>query len=340
MTEGRAAGRCFLAGEAVVSVSVGHSLIAHVSGIHRCGSIWVCPLCAPVVRRGRAEEIDRAASKVLASGGCGLLVTATGPHRKGDPLGRLFDLTARFGELTMRGAKAKLLRSRLQLIGSIRALEVTYGRPPFDNGWHPHAHMLYLFARPLSASEVAEFRSHLFGRWALALGQAGFPPLHPVRGVDVRPVFHAPALSDYLTKVEDGWSAGAEVARGDLKHRGLTPFELLADWAFGGDLVARGLWQEYEVATFGRRGIQWTPGMRKSLLPEIAEVTDEELALKEAEDELLLTFEFEGVQWDEWVRRSEVALVLRQVEEAAAVCLLLSGHLTGRRSEKVQVSHG
>jgi len=318
-----------------VTVTVGQLLVAHVSGVHRCGSIWNCPLCAPVVRQGRARDIDAAASVVLASGGCGLFVSYTGPHRKFDPLGPLFDLTARFGDLTMRGAKGKRFRVDLGMLGMIRALEVTYGRPPFDNGWHPHGHVLFLFDRQLTAAEVAAFRSFLWGRWDGALRKAGFGALHPVRGLDCRPVFDTAGLAQYTTAVEDGWGVGLELARADLKHRGVTPMELLARWALDGEsqegLLARMLWKEYEAVTFRRRCIQWTPGLRKRLIPDAEELSDQELAAAEGEDEVLVSVQVLAEEWNLLVRRGEVAAVLRQIEEMAALCLLLSGQVGNER---------
>jgi hypothetical protein len=273
-----------------------------------------------VVRQARAGEIELAATRVLNSGGCGLFVTATGPHRKGDPLAPLFDLTCQFGRLTMTGAKAKELRARLGLIGSIRTIDITYT----ENGWHPHVHQLMLFVRQLTPGEVAELRTFLFDRWQSALTRRGFARLHPVHGLDVRPVYDSSGVSQYVAKVEDGWGIGWELARSDLKHRSVSPMQLLADWALGGDLVARALWQEYETVTFGRRCIQWTPGLRKSLVPEVEELTDEELATKEGEDERLLTFVFDGHEWNRWVKAGEVAQVLREIEEAAALLLFLA----------------
>jgi hypothetical protein len=301
-------------------VTVGELLIAHVSGVHRCGSVWNCPLCAPVVRQARANEIDQAAQRVLNSGGCGLFVTATGPHRIGDALAPLFDLTCQFGRHTMRGAKAKELRTRLGLIGSIRTIDITYT----ENGWHPHVHQLMLFMRKLDPAEVSDLRAFLFDRWQTALTRRGFAKLHPVHGLDVRPVYDSAGVAQYCAKVEDGWGIGWELARSDLKHRSVSPMQLLADWALGGDLVARALWREYEDVTFGRRCIQWTPGLRASLLPEVEELSDEELARKEGEDEGLVTVVFDSQEWNWWVKRGEVAQVLRQVEEAAALLMFLA----------------
>ena len=338
ITKARAAKLCYLSKGDRVTITVGPLLVAHVSGVHRCGSLWSCPLCAPVVRQRRAEEIDQAASVVLAAGGCGLFVSGTGPHRKGDPLGPLFDLTAKWGELTMRGAKAAELRDRFGYIGSIRALEVTYGQPPFDNGWHPHVHTLMLFDRNLSPAEVAELRAFLFGRWQLALHGKGFGDLHPVKGVDVRPVYDSEGLSEYLTAVEGGWGVGLELARSDVKHKGVTPFELLGRWALAGDLEARALWLEYEAVTFGRRCIQWTPGLRRRLLPDVEELTDEEVAAAESEDLVCVTVVVDGWEWDEWVEAGRVGEVLAEIEATAALFMLMAGWLTaGPRTDAMEV---
>ena len=321
LTEAKAARLCMMAtGTGWVMVSVGRALIAHVSGVHRCGSIWCCPLCSPVVRQGRARDIDQAAGVVIAEGGSGLFLTATGPHRKGDPLGPLFDLACRFLDLTMRGAKGAELKKRLGYVGSIRSVEVTYT----ENGWHPHVHVLMLFDRVLSPAEVAELRSFAFGRWQGALMRRGFRKLHPVHGLDVRPVYDSTGLAEYVAKVEDGWGVGLELARGDVKNRSESPMGLLARWAIDGDEVARELWKEYERVTFGRRCIQWTPGLRARLLPEVEEQSDEELAAAEGADEVLLQVQFLGEEWNLFCRQGEVALVLRQVEEVCALMLFLA----------------
>ena len=332
ITKARASRLCYFATTRYVVVSVGLRLIAFVSGVHRCGSVWSCALCAPVVRQRRAGEIEEGVSGWLARGGSALFITATGPHHRGDGLAGLFDLTAKFGRLTMTGRKAKEWRSVLGMVGMIRALEVTWSR---RNGWHPHCHSVFLFERALTPSEVADFRSWLFDRWQGVLISKGFGELHPVHGLDVRPVTEVAGLSEYLTAIEGGWGVGLEMARADLKHKGVTPFDLLGDWTFGGDLDARRLWLEYEAVTFGRRCIQWSPGLRVLLLPDVEDLSDEEIAAAEGVDEACVTVEFECREWNVWVRSGEVGLVLRQVEEMAAVLLWMAQGAGKRVKENV-----
>lgn len=321
LTESRSSKLCMMAsGTGDVSVSVGSGLFARVSGVHRCGSVWSCPLCAPVVRQGRAAEIEAGVSAVRARGGSVLFVTATGPHRRGDALGPLLGLTAGFGDVTMRGARAQALRERLGYLGMIRALDVTYGA----NGWHPHVHALFMFDRELSTDEVAELRSFLFGRWGRALQRRGFGELHPVHGLEVSSSFDAASVSAYVSGVKGEGGLGMELARSDLKARGRTPFDLLGDWAFSGDVQARELWREYEAATFRRRCIQWSPGLRQRLGLLEPEKSDQELAAAEGDDDVLVSVAFPAVQWNAWCRSGEVAAVLRQVEEVAALFLFLA----------------
>jgi hypothetical protein len=279
------------------------------------------------MREARAKDIELATAQVIEAGGSALFLTATGPHRKGDALGPLFDLAARFGHLCLMGRKWKEFQERFGYLGIIRAIEVTYGRPPFDNGWHPHVHALFFFDRLLTDAEVVELRTWLFSRWQGVLTTKGFGALHPVSGLDVRRVTEPAGLSEYLAAVEGGWSVGLELARGDLKYKGKTPLDLLALFADTGDLVARALWLEYERVTFGRRAIQWSPGLRAKVLPDVVELTDEEAASAEGEDEVLVSIPFFGDDWNGWVRANRVKEVLREVEETAALLLWMSGHV-------------
>ena len=128
--------------------------------------------------------------------------------------------------------------------------------------------------------------------------------------------------------LEQGFSWDSYIAiepdpgRGEAINRTLCELPAAVRPTVGVD--ARALWKEYEAATYGRRCIQWTPGLRAALVPDVEEVDDEELAAREGEDEALVTVTFGHVEWNGWVKRGEVAVVLRQVEEAAALLMFLA----------------
>jgi len=323
---------CFFASGPVVTVSVGLLGVAHVSGVRHCGSPWSCPICAPVIRERRASEVDQGVSAHLAGGGGALFVTATGPHHFGDPLEPLLAVMSTCVHSWTKGRSWLRLRDELGYVGAIRALDITYGDA---NGWHPHAHALLLFGAPVVAEAVEAVRSHVFGAHQRAVRKAGFGALHPVHGVDVRPVFDASELSAYVAKVEGGWGVGLELARGDLKWKGATAFDLLRRCAEGelGQVVA--LWSEYERAVFGKRFMVWSAGLRRRLLPELVEVDDEEAARLEGEDEAIVTVAIEAREWAVYCRMGQVGEVLRLIEEDAVSAMRRAGLLPGVEVEEV-----
>lgn len=306
----------------VVRVSVGSLLVAHVSGVHRCGSPWACPMCSPVVAEARAADITEGVRLHLEAGGGVEFVTLTGAHRQGDRLAPLFSLCCRALGRLLTGRPWERFAGSAGYVGSIRVVEVTCRGP---NGWHPHTHALLLFGAPLSVAQRRSLRSHLFGRWQATLSKAGFGALHPVHGVDVEQVGSVEDLGNYLTKSGSFANIGHEMARGDLKRWQGSPWSLLMDWAYCGDVEARSLWCEYESATFGRSFVMWSRGLRLRLGLD-AEKTDEELALLEGEDLALVEVVIGGDTWRQWVRAGEVGVLLRQIEEIAALFIILAGY--------------
>jgi hypothetical protein len=216
--------------------------------------------------------------------------------------------------MCLSGAPWERRKARLGYVGSIRAVEVTYGW----SGWHPHCHAVLLFEKPLSEKEIVDLESWLYGRWSSVVEGRGFGSITRAHGVDVRAVSRE-GLGEYLTKVEGGWSAGAEVARGHLKRggQGVTPFEILAKLTETGEVRWLRLWQEYEAATFGKRAVVWSKGLRARLLPLMPERSDEELAAAEGADRALVRFLVAAGLWRAYVGRGTTGQVLDAIEMEA-----------------------
>lgn len=322
---------CFLSAGGDVSVEITRELVAHVCGVRHCGSPWACPICAPVVRERRAREIDEGVSAALGLGWSALFLTQTVRHHGGDRLApRLAVMSKALWHVT-QGRPWKRLASDLGYAGAIKAIDITHG----SNGWHPHSHSVLLFRESLDAAAVEAVRSHVFGAWDRAVRRRGFGSLSDAHGVDLRPVVDAGGLSEYLTKVDGGWGVGLELARSDLKSKGVAPVGLLRRAALDGDADAARLWREYERATFGKRAVVWSPGLRGRLLPEVAEVTDEEAARAEGAGVVLVRVQFSGEEWSAYVRAGEVGELLRQLEQWAALsdalCSLRPGSVVDGR---------
>jgi hypothetical protein len=134
---------------------------------------------------------------------------------------------------------------RWQLCGTVKALEVTWGR---SNGWHPHCHVLMFFYREVSPESVAECRAELALCWDAAVRHIAQPRGRMVRalmpdgslvrvfdpgvprsyrvsaehGVDLRITYGA--VADYVAKFgvqpsRGGWGPEQELTKSRSKRR-------------------------------------------------------------------------------------------------------------------------
>jgi hypothetical protein len=314
---------CLYAVASNVSVDVSFDGVAHVSGCARCGSSWSCCICAPVIREQRAIEVDNGLGEHLAGGGFAMFVTFTCEHHDGDALAPRLQLMSNALGQVFRGSAWERYRARLAYCGSIRAIEITHG----GNGWHPHNHALLLFDTEPTEADWSRFEAWMLGRWSAIVERLGFGWVSPDHGIVSRPVTTAPEIANYVTKIDGGWSAGHEVARGDNKRKGTTPFDLLRSFATTGDLDALDLWQEYERATFGKRSLFWSHGLRERLLGG-TEATDEELAAAEGAGLTVVRALIERQPWDEQVKRGRSGRTLAEIEHVA-MALLRTAELMG-----------
>lgn len=246
----------------------------------------------------------------LARGGSHYLVTLTMPHDQGDDLVPLLRAVSASYRRVQNGRWADL-RKALGIIGSIRALEFTYGA----SGWHPHLHVLVFTAQELGARDLVRLRVHYRDRWHAGIVAAGYRAPSARYGVRVDHVGDVAQVADYICK------AVVEVARSDMKQGrsgGRSPWEVLADLEATG--VDPHIWREYEEATFGRRAIEWSRGLRAALGLVDEVETDEEIAASEVGGEVVGV-----VHSDAWAlvlaRRDGPSLVLCLVEHLGAAGL-------------------
>lgn len=290
---------------ATVRVARSSAGAVHVSGVARCASVWACPVCAPTIRDRRAAEIDAAVTRLLGQGYRVAFVTATVQHSLGDSLAQVYGLVQAAWSGVFSGRGGVTLRQS-GYVGQCRVIEVTHG----GNGWHPHVHALLVFRPGIDPAPVMRAIGSRFSLEVRRLG--GFAlvddRLERSPGWDWSPVTVAADVSSYLSKVADGWGAGLELARGDLKAgRGRSPFQLLAD-GIDGDTRALGLWRMYEEVTRGRMFVRWTRGLRD--LAGVDEVSDEEAAAGELDDDLAAEWLVPVQMWNAWRRAGRLGDLL------------------------------
>lgn len=257
---------------------------AHYSGLVTCGSVWHCAVCAlKIAMRRRAEMIVATQRHCEAGGEIGLL-TCTVPHAADQSLAVVLERLDRLFKRLNSGKRSKLWRERWGVVGTVRALELTYGL----NGWHPHTHSLVFMGRCAGARGLSDAGDELFERWAaVALREFGWKL--PRIAVDLR---GGASAADYVGK----WGlelevAGAALKKGKGDSRGT--FELLRDYAEGTSASGT-IWREFAttVAPFvdgavaSRQQLVWSRGLKGHF--GINDRTDDEVAAAVEEPAVLL----------------------------------------------------
>lgn len=283
---------------------------ASYAGLQTCGSVWACPVCAAKIAERRRSEILAAMTAHRADGGAVFLLTLTAPHQRQDGIVDLLDKHARaLRSFWSRWAVKKVL-AEMGIIGQIRAAEVTHGRKSeFNNGWHPHHHIL-CFARlgrdggALDEATRKDWAVRLYLQWAkcceaVGLGCPSFD--HGLRLDD------GSKASAYVAK----WGLEDEMTKGHTKKasHGETPFDFLrAILADSTDKQARRLFIEFANAFKGKQQLRWSPGLKKRFA--IGELSDEELAAKQ-DDLARLLGSLTVAQWHDVLAVEGRALVLQ-----------------------------
>jgi hypothetical protein len=189
---------------------------------------------------------------------------------------------------------------RKNMIGSIKALEITWG----PNGWHPHLHVLLFLNPGLDPCEAELGASGLVSGWRQLVGdQLGVSPSLE-RAMDFR--YLDTSAAAYISKV------AKEIAMADTKST-RSPFALLdlGETENYAQRVAQFI--EYVTVTRSRQSFTWSKGLRELL--DVAALRNI-LAVASLEDSagvVVLT-----VERDEWNRmwcQGEVGTFLVSLEQ-------------------------
>lgn len=280
---------------------------ASYAGLQTCGSVWACPICASKVSEHRRGELVALVAAHKAAGGTVLLVTRTFPHSARQPLAGMLAKLAQAENKFKQGKPWERLKARFGVVGSVRAVEATFGA----NGWHPHIHELVFLAGPV---DEAAFAAALFARWVSAATRAGFAAPSVEHGLDVRDGSQAAA---YASK----WGMEAELTKWQLKRGkegSLGPFDLLRVALTDDDAqavaTARLLFAEYAQGFRGKRQLVYSPGLRKlyNLAPEL---TDDEAA-EGSEPDAVVLGRLTLAQWRAVLRANKRGQLLEAINAA------------------------
>lgn len=253
---------------------------AMYAGLQTCGSVWACPVCAAKIAERRRVEIIGAMTAHKAAGGTVCMLTLTAPHQRADAIGDLLPKHAQALRSFWSLKAVRVVLAEMGVIGQIRAAEVTHGRrSEFNNGWHPHHHIL-LFAGAcvdlvaFGGAYLKDWSARLYVQWAKCCESAGLGLPTYLHGLKLDDGTKA---ASYVSK----WGLEDEMTKGHTKKasKGETPFDFLRSvLADAGDKQGGRLFVEFAEAFKGKRQLTWSPGLKARF--GVGEVTDEELSAK------------------------------------------------------------
>jgi plasmid rolling circle replication initiator protein Rep len=238
-------------------------------GLMKCGSVWICPVCASEITEVRRIELKEAVESWKSTAEHDVyMLTLTVPHYAKDSLEVVLDgITQAFRKLTNRKG-FKQFSSEIGLQGRVRTLEVTYGQ----NGWHPHFHVLLFVDKKIDSEQLQSLKNILLSQWQSACVSSGLP-IPNEHGLDL---VNGAQAAAYVSK----WGIEEEMTKGHLKQGKkdghVSPFGLLDLYAEG-DTMAGDKFKEFTECFKGKRQLVWSPGLRE-MVGLKKEKTDEEIA--------------------------------------------------------------
>ncbi|MCG6116154.1 MAG: hypothetical protein MEQ84_13260 [Mesorhizobium sp.] len=313
-----------------------------MSGVYRCGSPWLCPVCAVHKAKERAERVARAAERTYHRGGQVALVVLTASHEARTPLADFKGLVQQASGKARKGKGWVQACERNGILGVIVGQEVTLSRA---NGWHYHQHLSIMIDGPTKAElatagddpghlqrlvkdRARQAGSAVAARYISAIRAAG-GTVSDKHGVYIRVANDATDASEYVAKgslawqVADGveaaavdglaWeTAGGAAVKPETRAKGsLTPWDI-AEAAYAGDAWARHRWQEYMQVMPGTRSCVVSAALASKL--EIAPEADAEAGEQIIHEGDEIVGRVKAPTWRLWMRHGLASTFLARVE--------------------------
>lgn len=253
---------------------------ARASGTMKCGMAWVCPVCSAYIAERRRVELGRALLNSREKYAT-VMITYTAKHDKSMRLNDTLVAMQKAYKHAKSGRAWVEIRQEFGMVGSVRAIEITYG----ESGWHPHYHELLFFDVGLIQRDydgsIAEYalglEAIMVERWIAGLNKNGMTASEEI-GLKISSTDDD--VVDYIAKYgkmpleHDFKGATDEITRGTAKtarNGNFGVWEIL--FRANGNRRFANLFKEYVAATKGRSQLQWSRGLLALL--NIEEIRDE-----------------------------------------------------------------
>jgi len=253
---------------------------AWYSGLMRCGSAWLCPVCAAKIAAGRVAELTRLI-KALEPEYTPYMLTYTASHNRETALSdSLTGITNAFRKMRMR-RDWRNLADEYGMSKSVVVREVTWGP---SNGWHAHLHEICFIRSKvhIGLQRVTDLADSLEQQlasffWPAALAREG---LFGDEKHSISVELGGESVAKYLAKFGDDYKvSGVHSAPEGLSNAGVAKEAALGLFKVGRDsehysffgLCAqieagrypRELIREYARSTKGKRVLRWSADLQE-----------------------------------------------------------------------------
>jgi len=281
---------------------------AYYRNLMVCGLLWGCPVCAAAISETRRRELSELFLSCSYAMG---MITTTVSHHREESFGVVLDRVQKSQAAFASGWWWQDFKERFQIVGTLRALEVTYGD---DHGWHPHQHTLLFGRSVFTPTVVLEIRDRGSKKWATLVDRyGGFASLD--HGFDMKAGDQH--LGDYVQKLSGTddlekyaekrkWGLEHEVAKAVVKkgkQGGRTLNQLLYDYVVEDDQRAGELWKEAALGLAGKKHLSASHGLWSILGREM--LADEKAAMEEMSDMDRLLLALGTKEWREVCRQGK-----------------------------------
>jgi hypothetical protein len=290
---------------------VGSRPQAFVTNVFRCGSPWLCPVCARRAAAKRQARVQKAAEATLARAGTFAHVVLTVRHTRAHALLDLKAAVADSSRAARSGRAWKALQAEMRAIGVLSAPEVTYS---VKHGWHFHIHLAVLMLTG-NVELATKGCNELVNRYLSELHKRGYTATWAGQHVNIAQ--DAKEAAFYVAKGLTWELTGSTTKNETRKLGSLTPFQI-AELGAGGDARMRSLWQEYAAAMQGTRSCVITANISKALeLQNGDDASEDEDADTDVCDVDKLG-QLETITWNALLRHGYVPALFDRVESEPA----------------------
>ncbi|TAZ43538.1 hypothetical protein [Rhizobium ruizarguesonis] len=305
---------------------------AGVSGVYRCGSPWLCPVCAVGKAFERAEKVQEIAVATYARGGQVGLLVLTASHNREQSLAEVKTLVQTASGKARKGRAWVDAQAEFRILGVVVGQEVTYS---IENGWHYHQHLSVPVDGPTDAEkalaggdagaleEIVRKRAYKAVQWLAKAYKASIRTaggkVSDKHGCKFRVADDWEDASDYTAKGSLAWEIAGAHKTETKSEKGMTPWDI-AEAAAAGDAFMRHRWAEYVDVMPGTRSCLVSAALAKALQidpteEEEEEEKDEEQQLHDRDD---IVGRVDAPVWRVWMRHGLAATFLSRIEAGGA----------------------